>query len=144
MFHLQYSSDLVAIMQSVFMVNINLRVRFVAQRSPHNGKVGTWNKITTLNMKVVQWLLGCYRTLFQPIMPGSHHSEVHLPWIFILHHCQFFCHQKLKQVVKSYNISLPNAIFKKPLLWRSWKLYWAMNMLFGIEDLMNFKGWRFS
>lgn len=145
LFHLQYSSDLPTIIQSIFMVNIDLCVRFVVWKSLRNGKVGTWNGITTLNMKVVWWPLSYYTTLFQPIVPGGHHSKDHPPWIFILHHRQVFCHEKSKQVVKSnYNISLPNAIFKKPLLWKPWRFYWVMSLLFGIEDLMNFKGWGFS
>ncbi len=41
LFHLQYSSDVPTIMQNIFMVNINLCVRFVARRSLHDGKVGT-------------------------------------------------------------------------------------------------------
>jgi hypothetical protein len=30
------------------------------------------------------------------------------------------------------------------LLWKPWRFYWVMSLLFGIEDLMNFKGWGFS
>jgi len=42
LFHLQYSTcDPPTIMQSIFMVNINLCVRFVGRRGPSNGKVGT-------------------------------------------------------------------------------------------------------
>jgi hypothetical protein len=86
-------------------------------KSLHNGRVGTWNEITTLKVNVVQWPLNYYTILFQPIAPSGHHFQ--LPWIFILHCYQVFCLKELKQALRNnYNISLPNATFKKPLLWK--------------------------
>ncbi len=41
LFHLQYSSDPPTIMQNIFMVNINLCVRFVGRRGPKQWK--GWN-----------------------------------------------------------------------------------------------------
>jgi len=92
-------------------------VGFMIWKSLHNGRVGTWNGITTLKVNVVQWPLNYYTILFQPTAPSGHHFQS--PWIFILHCYQVFCLKELKQALRNnYNISLPNATFKKPLLWK--------------------------
>jgi hypothetical protein len=63
----------VNIMQNIFMVNINLCVRFVGQRGPCNGKVGTWNGITTkhegcvMTIKLLHNLVSTHRTWWPPL-----------------------------------------------------------------------------